>query len=307
MANHTSISSDITKIYQALLDQFGPQKWWPGDTAFEVIVGAVLTQNTNWKNVEKAIVNLKREGLLSIEQLHKVSLERLAQAIKPAGYFNVKAKRLKNVVAFIMKRYPDAGTRLSLNRRRKAFRSGFRPVEACNDGFQSTGLHDGSLDVFNQQSLDHLRRELLSINGVGPETADSILLYAFDKPAFVVDAYTKRFLTRHNMVSAEVGYQEVQKIFLDALDLDVKLFNEYHALIVKVGKDFCKPHPKCEDCPLQNIRYNRNNRCENCYRSFLDGEKKYFSRNKIRKLVCRGCRKKFETFATSGKGKVSGK
>lgn len=273
MANRASISSDITKIYQALFDRFGPQSWWPGDTAFEVIVGAVLTQNTNWKNVEKAIVNLKREGLLSVDRLHKVSLERLAQVIKPAGYFNIKAKRLKNVVAFIVERYPDAGTRLSLNGRRKAFRSGFRPVEACNHGFQSTGLHGGSLDAVNQQSLDDLRRELLSINGVGPETADSILLYAFDRPAFVVDAYTKRFLTRHNLVSSEADYHEVQKIFLDALDPDVRLFNEYHALIVKLAKDFCRTVPQCADCPLQNMRYNPSDRCGSCYRSFLGGRK----------------------------------
>jgi len=265
MVNPTLISSDIIRIYQALFERFGAQSWWPGDTVFEVIVGAVLTQNANWKNVEKAIVNLKREGLLSVDRLHKVSLERLAQAIKPAGYFNIKAKRLKNVVAFIVQRY------------------------------------GGSLDAFDQQSLADLRRELLSIHGVGPETADSILLYAFDRPAFVVDAYTKRFLTRHNLVSGKADYQEVQKIFLDALDPDVRLFNEYHALIVRLAKDFCKTHPRCEECPLQNIRYNPDDRCANCYRSFLGGEKRFNLKNKARRSICTSCQ---ETFLTPGVRKV---
>lgn len=256
MANHTAVSSDIRRIYQALFDRFGTQNWWPGDTAFEVIVGAVLTQNTNWKNVEKAIINLKREGLLSVDRLHKVSLERLAQVIKPAGYFNIKAKRLKNVVAFIVER------------------------------------HGGSLDAVDQQSLDDLRRELLSINGVGPETADSILLYAFDRPAFVVDAYTKRFLTRHNIVPGEADYHEVQKIFLDALDPDVGLFNEYHALIVRLAKDFCKTVPQCADCPLQKMRYNLSDRCASCYRSFLDKEKRYYLKNKTTQPACGSCRKR---------------
>lgn len=254
--NRALISSDVMNIYQALFDRFGPQSWWPGDTPLEVIVGAVLTQNTNWGNVEKAIVNLKKEGLLTLERLHEVSPERLSRTIKPAGYFNVKAKRLKNVAAFFVERY------------------------------------GGDLDLAGKKSVEDLRCELLSINGVGPETADSILLYAFAKPAFVVDAYTKRFLTRHNLVAADAGYDQVQKIFLDVLARDGRLFNEYHALIVKLAKDFCRTKPRCEDCPLRDMYYNRLDRCEGCYKSFLAGEKRYSLKKENNRPICQNCRQR---------------
>ncbi len=244
----------LNKIYNKLFEQFGPQHWWPGETAFEVIVGAILTQNTNWGNVEKAIANLKREKLLSIPALHGISRTRLAQAIKPAGYFNVKAERLKNVVGFLIERY------------------------------------NGDLAVMKRQPMDVLRRELLSVNGVGPETADSILLYALGKPVFVVDAYTKRFLRRHNLIEEGATYDEVQKLFADHLEKDVRLFNEYHALIVRLGKDFCKPSPRCEECLLKNVHYNRNNACRHCHREFLINERAYtVSLEKDRK-ICGDCR-----------------
>ena len=254
MASPNSKTNVIKEIYQALFKRFGPQNWWPADTAFEVIVGAVLTQNTNWKNVEKAIVNLKQENCLSIDRMQKISLEQLARMIKPAGYFNVKAKRLKNVVGFILERY------------------------------------NGSITAMHKQQTDVLREELLSINGVGPETADSILLYALNKSVFVVDAYTRRFMVRHNLVSAKAEYHDIQKLFSNALSDEKKCFNEYHALIVKLAKDFCKTVPQCEQCPLSKIHYNRLNRCQNCYRSFLRGEKRFGGKNASQETVCLSCK-----------------
>ena len=253
MPNKTPIAQDLRKIYRALFQYFGPQNWWPGETAFEVIIGAVLTQNTNWSNVEKAIANLKREGLLSIDAMHRVSLSRLASAIKPAGYFNVKASRLKNVVGFIVKNY------------------------------------GGSLHTMNSVPVEELRRQWLLVNGVGPETADSILLYALGRPVFVVDAYTKRFMMRHNMAVHDHDYARVQKIFMDTLDADPKLFNEYHALIVRLGKDFCKTRPRCEECPLRDIRYNIKERCSHCHRTFWAGEEHFVLNKNTQNPVCGGC------------------
>ncbi len=253
MNSRSPIAQDIHAIYQLLLKRFGPQKWWPGETPLEVIVGAVLTQNTNWGNVEKAISNLKRKGLLSVEKLNEIPLNRLAQAIKPAGYFNVKAKRLKNVVGLIVNNY------------------------------------GGSLDAMRKVPIEELRRQWLSVNGVGPETADSILLYALDKPVFVVDAYTKRFLARHNIVSIADDYGRVQRVLTDALDRDMRVFNEYHALIVKLGKDHCRPKPKCELCPLKNIRYDMKSRCAQCFRAFLKEEKKYWTGKTEESVLCRSC------------------
>lgn len=253
MTSRSSIAQDIRTIFQLLFERFGPQQWWPGETPFEVIVGAVLTQNTNWGNVEKAIANLKRRGLLSVDKLNEIPLNRLAHWIKPAGYFNVKAKRLKNVAEFIVKNY------------------------------------GGSLDAMHNASLEGLRRQWLSVNGVGPETADSILLYALDRPVFVVDAYTKRFLARHNIVSVNADYGQVQSVFVDALDRDMRMFNEYHALIVKLGKDYCRTKPKCELCPLKNIRYDRTSRCSQCFRAFLKEEKKYWAGKPHEHVLCRSC------------------
>ena len=201
-------------IFNLLLDRFGPQQWWPGDTQVEVIVGAILTQNTNWVNVEKAIINLKRAKALSIKTLASLSHNKLSALIKPSGYFNVKAVRLKNFIDYVSAEY------------------------------------HGSLKKMGREPVDKLRANLLSVNGIGPETADSILLYAFDKPSFVVDTYTKRVFSRLGLVSHDLEYAEVQLFFMDNLKTDVHLFNEYHALIVHLAKEHCKVKPACSGCPL---------------------------------------------------------
>lgn len=207
----------LQRVYAKLLDHFGPQHWWPGETPFEVIVGAVLTQNTNWKNVEKAIENLRQEGLLDPHALHNLPAEELAEVIRPAGYYRLKAGRLHNVVAYLVGRY------------------------------------DGDLDRMFQQPIDRLRAELLAVKGVGPETADSILLYAGNLPTFVVDAYTYRLVVRHGWLEPEADYHQIKDFFEGRLDQDAALFNEYHALIVSLGKQFCGTRPKCEGCPLQGM------------------------------------------------------
>jgi len=207
----------LENIYQRLYSKFGPQKWWPARTRFEVIIGAILTQNTNWGNVEKAIENLRRAGLLAPQRFHNVSLAELADLIKPAGYFNVKAKRLKNFIDFFFEEY------------------------------------DGDLRKMAVEATDVLREKLLQVNGIGPETADSILLYALDKPIFVVDAYTKRILSRHNLIKPDSDYHSIQKLFMENLRNNRKMFNEYHALIVHVGKHFCKTKPLCDRCPVNDI------------------------------------------------------
>ena len=213
-AHHKKI---IVKIYKTLYSAFGPQNWWPGDTPFEIMVGAILTQNTNWGNVEKAINNLKTKRALNSKALHKMPHKRLASLIRPAGYFNIKAGRLKYFLAFFSNHYK------------------------------------GSIKRMNAEGTYLLREKLLDVNGIGPETADSILLYAFQRPVFVIDAYTKRVLQRHNVVPENATYHEIQDFFHGNLPPDVQLFNEYHALFVKVGKEYCKPKPKCESCPLNGI------------------------------------------------------
>ncbi len=209
-------SDTLMKIYQRLFEAFGPQGWWPGDGPFEVLVGAVLTQNTNWGNVEKALQNLKSAGKLSPQALHRMKPQELAKFIRPAGYFNIKAKRLKNLIDWLFERY------------------------------------DGSLErMFSTKDLNSLREDLLSVRGIGRETADSILLYAGNMPSFVVDAYTYRVLSRHLLIPEDSTYEEIKSLFEDNLPRDVQLYNEYHALLVKVGKDYCKPRdPKCQECPL---------------------------------------------------------
>lgn len=210
--------STLVNIYTALLDHFGPQQWWPGETALEVLVGAVLTQNTNWTNVSRAIGNLQEENLLSFATLASLPEAVLAEKIRPSGYFNLKARRLKNLLALISR---DAA---------------------------------GDLDLFFNQDTPILREKLLSVKGIGPETADSILLYAAQKPVFVVDAYTYRMLTRHGLIGQETDYAEMQELFMDTLPADVKLFNEYHALIVRLGKEYCKKsRPRCRECPLRQF------------------------------------------------------
>jgi len=242
-------STILVRVYQKLYDAFGPQQWWPAQTKFEMMVGAVLTQNTNWGNVEKALANLKQHAMLSPQALHKLPVSKLSQLIRPAGYFNVKAKRLKNFVAFFMMEYK------------------------------------GKLKNMVQEDFLVLRKKLLSVNGIGPETADSILLYACDKPVFVIDAYTKRFLYRHNLIERDEDYHVVQDLFMKALPHDFSMFNEYHALIVRLGKDYCRPKPACEECPLNNVRYSLTHRCRWCFRVLLKPERR------IRRSGMSGCSK----------------
>ena len=206
----------IFSIYQKLFAFFGPQQWWPAKTPFEVVVGAILTQNTNWANVEKAIVRLKQYKVLAPKKIYCLSTSRLARFIRSAGYYNIKAKRLKAFLRFL---------------------------------FDSYG---GSLKKMARVPGDKLRSQLLSVNGIGPETADSILLYALQKPLFVIDAYTKRIMARHGFMIEDTSYEEAQNLFMQNLKKDVKLFNEYHALFVRLGKEFClKRKPLCEHCPLK--------------------------------------------------------
>ena len=201
-------------VFHTLLRHYGPRHWWPADTPFEVCVGAILTQNTNWGNVEKAIANLKREGLLSAEAMREVPVERLAETIRPAGFFNVKSARLKDFVAWLFLR------------------------------------HDGNLERMFSGEWRELRKELLQVRGIGRETCDSILLYAGNKPSFVVDAYTKRLFAHLGVVSETADYEDVRTLFMENLPEDVELFNEYHALIVQHCKEHCRKKPLCPGCGL---------------------------------------------------------
>jgi len=212
------LSSPIADIYSLLLDRFGPQGWWPGDTPFEIAVGAVLTQNTSWTNAARAVDNLKAAGLLTFPALTSFPIPKLAELIKPAGYYNLKAKRLGNFLGMVRQHY------------------------------------GADFDRFLLADTEQQRRDLLSVSGIGPETADSILLYAAQKPVFVIDAYTYRILFRHHLVAEESDYGAMQELFADNLPADPALFNEYHALIVRTGKEFCrKSKPMCEDCPLHSV------------------------------------------------------
>jgi len=206
----------LMDMFHLLLRRFGPQDWWPGETALEMMIGAVLTQNTNWKNVEKALKNLKDLHLLSLNNLRSLSVPELADMLRPAGYFNVKAKRLKNLIAFVFDRY------------------------------------HGNLDVLLKEETGLLREGLLSVKGIGPETADCILLYAAGRPIFVIDAYTHRILSRHSMIHEQATYDELQAFFMDHLPDDPGLFNEFHALIVRTGKAYCRRKPLCPECPLNS-------------------------------------------------------
>ena len=209
-------SERIRKFYQELHKKFGPQGWWPAETALECILGAVLTQSTSWKNVEKAIDNLKRENLISIERLNLINADELALLIRPSGYYNQKAIKIKNFISFLVDEF------------------------------------SGSLDSMFATERSQLRQKLLSIKGIGPETADSIMLYAGGIPVFVVDAYTWRVLYRHGLVPEVTSYDEIQEIFTDSLPEDAGMFNEYHALLVKLAKEHCKKRdPVCSGCPLE--------------------------------------------------------
>ncbi len=208
---------ELLSIYRKLDAFFGDLKWWPADSPFEVIVGAVLTQNTAWRNVEKAIHELKTRNLLSPEELLITENELLADAIRSSGFYRLKARRLKAFVRFLYERYK------------------------------------GSLEEMFAEDLWQLRGKLLQIDGIGPETADSILLYAGCKPIFVVDAYTRRILLRHGFINEKASYTDIQMLFMKRLPRDVYLYNQYHALLVNTGKLFCAKNPRCRSCPLYTV------------------------------------------------------
>jgi len=213
----TGNNQTLMEIYNILLSTFGPQNWWPAETELEMMVGAILTQNTSWNNVEKAILNLKEKSLLSIQKLSQIPASILAEYIRPAGYYNLKAKRLKNLINFIVERYnADINTLFSLD-------------------------------------TETIREELLTVKGIGLETADSIVLYGAGRPIFVVDTYTHRILTRHGLIEEEAGYNDLQSFFMDNLSHDAEFYKEFHALIVKTGKDFCRRKPLCSECPLHSL------------------------------------------------------
>lgn len=212
-------SKRLLDIYRRLYGRFGPQHWWPGRTRFEIIVGAILTQNTAWTNVEKAIRSLRKAGLLDPDKMEAVHPHVLAWRIRSAGYFNVKAKRLKNFTAFLFR------------------------------------VYGGSLTKMSAQPSDKLRHELLAVNGIGPETADSIMLYAFNKPVFVVDAYTRRIFARHHLFGKDATYHGIQEIFMQGMRPDRQVYNEYHALIVRLGKEFCRTKARCDQCPLRALKH----------------------------------------------------
>lgn len=205
----------LLRIYGSLRQEFGHRHWWPGETPLEVCVGAILTQNTAWANVEKAINNLKQARALSVTTLHQMSHKRLARLIRPAGYFNVKTKRLKNFIGFVVTRY------------------------------------HGNLGRMFSETLRKLRAELLSVSGIGNETADSILLYAGQKRSFVVDAYTRRIFSRHHFFGKTAPYEDIQAFFTQTLPQKAALFNDYHAQLVECAKRYCRTIPRCASCPLR--------------------------------------------------------
>ncbi len=206
----------LLDLYQRLLNKFGSQGWWPGETPFEVAIGAILTQNTSWRNVALVIEVLKAEGSLDAAVLGQFSEAELARRFHSAGYYNIKARRVKNFLDFFAGRFGN------------------------------------SMENMAGEDWPSLRGELLRLNGIGPETADSILLYALHKPTFVVDTYTFRVLSRHGVVTDPCSYEELRQLFMDALPPEVPLFQEYHALMVRVGKEFCRPQRRCPGCPLEN-------------------------------------------------------
>jgi endonuclease-3 related protein len=205
----------LRKLYKRLWQAFGPQGWWPGETPFEVALGAILTQNTNWNNVAKVMARLRAEGLLTAAALTALPEAELAELFRPAGYYNLKARRVMNFLTFLREEY------------------------------------QGSLELMTRHPLEKLRPRLLSVKGIGPETADSILLYALEKPTFVVDAYTFRILSRHQLAPESCAYEDLRRLFMDHLPGDVGLYQEYHALLVRLGKEWCRPQPLCQSCFLE--------------------------------------------------------
>ncbi len=210
--------SEILEIYQRLYQNFGPQHWWPARTRFEVMVGAILTQNTNWGNVERSISKLRAANALTPERIARMPLRRLKVLIHSSGFYNQKAAKLKAFSRFLFDRY------------------------------------GGSVAKMRGKETAKLREELLALNGIGPETADSILLYALDKPIFVIDAYTRRVFSRHGFLSERHGYDQWQRLFMDNLPREAAVYNEYHALIVHLAKSRCRRRPDCRGCPLEGVK-----------------------------------------------------
>ena len=211
----TPVNGVIQAVYEQMFSCYGPQHWWPGDTLFEIIVGAVLTQNSAWSNVEKAIANLKTEACLTLPRLRELSHNELAQLIRPSGYFNIKSKRLKNLCD-------------------------------CLDA-------QGGEEALHVLPTDELRNILLGVNGVGPETADDILLYGYHRPVFVIDAYTRRIFSRLSLISGNESYEEMRKLFEQTLGPNVPQYSEYHALIVRHAKQACAKRPICEGCCIRDF------------------------------------------------------
>jgi endonuclease-3 related protein len=208
----------LEQIFNILLNTYGPQNWWPGETQLEICIGAILTQNTNWQNASRAISNLIDADSLDIEAIHKIPTAELAELIRPSGYYNQKALKLKRFANFI--------------------------IENLDGDF------DNAMDI----PTEILRKQLLEVKGIGPETADDMLLYAFDRPVFVVDAYTFRILFRHGIIEDNFTYNEIADVFHCGIEPDIKIYGEYHGLIVKVGKNYCKKSkPKCAECPLCKV------------------------------------------------------
>ena len=213
---YTQTHRRLKEVYERLLAAYGPQHWWPAEKPFEVIIGAILTQSAAWHNVEKAIENLKAAGALSPAAIRSLATSELARIIRPCGYFNAKALKLKALV----------------------------------------GWFAGYSDDFNNLSAidtDILRQELLGVHGIGPETADSILLYAVGRPVFVIDAYTRRIISRIGFAIEKESYDGYQRLFTANLAADRRLFNEYHALLVKLAKDACRKQPLCSKCCLKDL------------------------------------------------------
>ena len=211
------MKSSLIAIYKSLYDVFGPQHWWPAKTRFEIIVGAILTQQTTWENVEKAIKNLQEKHLLTIESLANTPLKKIEKLVQPAGYYHQKSKRLKEISTYFLRKY------------------------------------QGNLNKLFKNNTKSLREELLTLPGIGEETADSILLYAGEKRIFVVDAYTRRILSRLGLLPAG-DYDRIRMFFEDNLPGDIKIYQEFHALLVKLGKEFCKKKPLCQICPLGTVK-----------------------------------------------------
>jgi endonuclease-3 related protein len=214
-----SKKNQYQRIYDILNLHYGPQHWWPADSPFEVMIGAVLVQNTTWKNTSAAITSLKQAGLMSPSAINKTSNDHLASLIISSGYFNIKAKRLRALCEWL--------------------------------------VEHGDIEQLKRLPLESIRMDLLTVHGIGPETADDILLYALDKPVFVIDAYTRRLFSRLGLVKHDAAYEELRTVFEQALEKDVSLYNQYHALIVVHGKNICMTRPLCQLCCLNEQCYKK--------------------------------------------------